>query len=144
MTKQTPQDLITTLHIPEKLALAKGIFETFCLDNYQKEDVLDAIHELNTFYPAYHFDYRESHCGCTHDLVVTNIERKEAYDRIPKTRTYRELYAEVEKEFGITSSSMFHHADDHLTEEEYQRSLAFYRSLDDDFFDALLEGEDDD
>lgn len=140
MNKVTPQNLVSTLNILEKLALEKGIYEIFSLNNYAKEEVMDAIHELNTLYPAYRFEYREPSNGCFHDLVVTNLERKQAYDRIPKPRTYGELEAEVEKEFGITSSSMFHQSNDRMTEKEYQDSLAFYRSLDDEFFQAASKG----
>ena len=87
MREVTAQQLLTEFSIIEKMAQSDAIKQRFCLDNYLAEDVKSAINELNSLYPAYHFEYQEVFGGFGHDLVVTDIAQKVTYDRIPKTRT---------------------------------------------------------
>lgn len=142
MREVTAQQLLTEFPIIEKMAQSDAIKQRFCLDNYLAEDVKSAINELNSLYPAYHFEYQEVFGGFGHDLVVTDIAQKVTYDRIPKTRTYGELFQTLAKVYGIHSSAKFHHKPtDRLTEEEFQETIKFYENFD---IDTLFSQDDED
>lgn len=135
LRKITPTQLVEEFHILEKMARSTGIHGNFCLDDYLEEEVLDAIKELNTLYPDYLFEHKLVFGGFGHDLVVTNIERKKAYDKIPKTRTYGELFENLEHEYKIVTSTKFHHQpNEKMTEKEYQQTLELYKKIGTDFF----------
>lgn len=128
--KITAQELLKEFHVLEKMAQSERIAESFCLDDYIQEEVMEAIQELNTLYSEYSFEHQDVYGGASHDLIVTNIERKEAYDRIPKTRTYGELFYTLETEFQIKTSAKFHHnPNEGMTEKEYQEKLSLYRAI---------------
>lgn len=131
MREVTAQQLLAEFSIIEKMEQSEAIKQHFCLDNYLAEEVKSVIDELNGLYPAYHFEHQEVFGGFGHDLVVTSIARKEAYDCIPKTRTYEELFQTLEEVYGIHTSAKFHHKPtDRLTEEEFQETIKFYENFD--------------
>lgn len=142
MREVTAQQLLTEFSIIEKMAQSDAIKQRFCLDNYLAEEVKSAIDELNSLYPAYHFEHQEVFGGFGHDLVVTDIAQKVTYDRIPKTRTYGELFQTLAEVYGIHTSAKFHHKPtNRLTEEEFQETIKFYKNFDIDTFFSQ-EGED--
>ncbi|WPH48379.1 hypothetical protein SHT67_14175 (plasmid) [Enterococcus faecalis] len=126
----TAQQLLKERSILEKMKVSKSTEEHFCLDDYIKEDVMNAIEELNQLYPTYHFERKEVFGGYGHDLVVTNIAKKEAFKHIPKTRTYGELFQTLADVYGIHTSAKFHHKPtDRLTEEEFQETITFFENF---------------
>lgn len=131
MNQLTAQDILKEFQVLEMMAQSNRISERFCLDDYIQEEVSEAILALNGLYPEYLFEHKEVFGGFGHDLVVTHIERKEAYDQIPKTRTYGELFATLKREYGVATSASFHHKPtEGLTENEYQQTVDFYKKID--------------
>lgn len=73
------------------------------------------------------FATKEIYGGMMSDLVITDLQKKAAYDAIPKTKTHGQLLAEAEEKYGITSSLTFEiDLNELMTDEEYDRALALF------------------
>lgn len=121
--------------------------QTFDLDNYRGMiQVLDdngltkleqAMHEQS---PRFNFKFDPWMGGAGVNLVATDIERQQAYDKLPKPYTMRDVIEAIEKA-GIYTDLKYHvDLDRRITADEYHAKTDLYikvmsKVLDDEFDD---------
>jgi len=100
----------------------------------QEQKVLDV---MNKRYPKYLFEHVTVYGGNASDLYISNRELKRQEDKrreselINKlTHTYMELWQKLNKDYGVQTSSTFHHNPSAiLTDSEFKEQLAFYKAM---------------
>ncbi|MHC5375729.1 hypothetical protein ACYSNU_18375 [Enterococcus sp. LJL120] len=97
------------LKMVEELSLDKtgntlsGHSQHVCLDDYwlEEDEKFQFINFLQLRYPGYTFEIVWVMGGFGIDLIVTDSEKKAAYDSIPKTKTFRQAMQEAQETQGM-------------------------------------------
>lgn len=120
-------------HLKERdISRCRYYWETIPLDDYDlfykdEKRFSEAVRALN-FYPT-DFTFEIGGDAFRPDLIITSKRLKTAYDKLPKTKSWKDLFNEVNEKYGITSSSMFHvkNLNQKMTDEEYESRMSFYK-----------------
>lgn len=122
--------------------------ETVPLDNYElfykdEKRFSEAVKTLN-FYPT-DFVFEIGGDAFRPDLIITSKRLRKAYDKIPKTKTVRDVLNAVDKDWSIQSDIGFHaDLDKKITDEEYDQMYEAYHMVAKIFDSTFNEDDSDD
>ncbi|WP_265460404.1 hypothetical protein [Enterococcus sp. HY326] len=124
--------MVEELSLDETVTTLSGHSQHVCLDDYwlEEDEKFRFINFLQSRYPGYLFEIVGVMGGFGIDLIVTDSEKKAAYDSIPKTKTVRQAMQEAQKTQG-----MFIHLfstrslDEKITDKEYQSLINAHKKL---------------
>lgn len=109
----------------------------------EKRRFIEALDKINTEQTAYIFEF--SGDVFRPDLRIISARLKAIYDKLPKTKTYRDLLAEAYNKYGLKTDFGFHiDLDRKITDQEYSSQLRIYEAIDQEFREKIDEDDSDD